>query len=55
MRGKLGTQKQTYFWRTAALILFGVAVVLGIMAVESNQRANRNAQIAMNIERCFNH
>jgi hypothetical protein len=49
MRGKLGTSKQTYFWRTAALILFGVAVVLGIMAVESNQRATRVAQIAMNL------
>ncbi len=50
MRGKLSTTKQTYFWRTVALVLFGVAVVLGIMAVESNQKANRNAQIAMNID-----
>lgn len=50
IRGKLGTPKQTYFWRIAALILFGVAVVLGIMAVESNQRANRNAKVAMNID-----
>ena len=50
MRGKLGTTKQTYFWRTAALILFGVAVVLGIMAVESNQRATRVAQVAMNLD-----
>jgi hypothetical protein len=49
MRGKLGTSKQTYFWRTAALILFGVAVVLGIMAVESNRRATRVSQVAMNM------
>ena len=49
MRGKLGTTKHTY-WRTAALILFGIAIVLGIMAVESNQRATRVAQVAMNLD-----
>jgi len=49
IQGKLGSSKQTYIWRTAALVLFGVAVVLGIMAFESNKRANRVAQIAMNV------
>jgi hypothetical protein len=42
--------KPTYFWRTAALVLFGVTVVLGIIAVDSYQRANKMATVAMNID-----
>lgn len=49
-RSMNGLTKPAYFWRTAALILFGVAVVFGIMAVDSNRRATRISQLAMNFD-----
>ncbi len=47
-QGKLGSSKSTLFWRTAAMILFGVAVVLIVMTVDANLKANRISQIALN-------
>ena len=49
-QGQLGTSRPTYFWRTAAMVLFGVAVVLGIMAVNANRFATRSSQVAMNLD-----
>ena len=49
-QAQLGTSKQVYFWRTAAMILFGVSVILGIITVDSNRRATRITQIAMNLD-----
>ena len=48
-QGQLG-RKPTYFWRTAAMILFGVAVVLGIMTVDANRRATKITHVAMNLD-----
>jgi hypothetical protein len=49
-QGQLGDSRPTYFWRTAAMVLFGVAVVLGIMVVNANRFATRSSQVAMNLD-----
>ena len=42
--------KQTHIWRIVALILFGVSVVLGIVAVDTQRRIDTLTQIAMNVD-----
>jgi len=42
--------KPAFYWRIAALILFGVATLFGILAVDANHRATRIAQIAMDMD-----
>ena len=47
-RGSSASSTPKYFWRTVALILFGVCVVLGIIAVDTQRRnVTSIAQIAM--------
>jgi len=46
-RGNSTSSTPTYFWRTAALILFGACVVLGIIAVDSQRRVTNISQVAM--------
>ncbi len=46
-RGSSASSTPKYFWRTAALILFGVCVVLGIIAVDTQRRVTSITQIAM--------
>ncbi len=40
----------TYIWRIVALILFGISVVLGIIAVDTQRRIDRVTQMAMNVD-----
>ncbi len=47
-QAKLGSSKQAAFWRTAAVVLFGVTVVLAIITLDAQRKANQSAQIAIN-------
>ncbi len=47
---RYGKSKQTYYWRTAALVLFGISVVLGIVAVDAQRRATSIAKVAMDLD-----
>ena len=49
-KGQFGNSKAIYFWRTAALVLFGISVVLGIFAVDAQRRASSIAQVAMDLD-----
>jgi hypothetical protein len=49
-KAQFGHSKQPYYWRIAALILFGVTVVLGIVAVDAQRRATSIAQVAMDLD-----
>ena len=40
----------SYFWRIAALVLFGISVVLGIIAVDTQRRIDNITQMAMNLD-----
>ncbi len=44
------SSKQTLFWRTAAMVLLGVSVVLAVLAVDAQHRASNMALIALNSE-----
>ena len=47
-QAQLGPSRSVTFWRTAAVVLFGVAVVLAVISLDAQTKANRNAQIALN-------
>ncbi|MDP7006360.1 MAG: hypothetical protein QF718_09145 [Phycisphaerales bacterium] len=47
-KSQQGTSTTTYFWRTAALILFGISVVLGIIVVDTKREVKTITNIALN-------
>ncbi len=47
-QAKFGTSKQATLWRTAAVVLLGVTVVLSIITLDAQRKANQSAQIAIN-------
>lgn len=47
-QGRLGSSKPLLFWRTAAMVLFGVAVIFAILTLDAHQRTDRITQIALN-------
>jgi hypothetical protein len=47
-QAQLGASRPVIFWRTSAIVLFGVAVVLAVITLDAQRKANRNAQIALN-------
>jgi|ETNmetMinimDraft_25_1059894.scaffolds.fasta_scaffold54657_2 hypothetical protein len=47
-KSQQATSAATYFWRTAALILFGISVVLGIIVVDTKREATKITNIALN-------
>jgi hypothetical protein len=47
-QAKFGTSKQTTIWRTAAVVLFGVSVVLAVITLDAQRKANESAKIAIN-------
>ncbi len=49
-RRDVPSSKQTLFWRTAAMVLLGVSVVLAMLAVDAQRRASNMAIIALNSE-----
>jgi len=49
-RGNVPSSKQTLFWRTAAMVLLGVSVVLAMLAVDAQRRVSNMAVIALNSE-----
>ena len=49
-RRNVPSSKQTIFWRTAAMVLLGVSVVLAMLAVDAQRRVSNMALIALNSE-----
>ncbi len=49
-RRDVTSPKQTLLWRTVAMVLLGVSVVLAILAVDAQRRASNMATIALNSE-----
>ena len=47
-RRDMTSSKQTLFWRTAAMVLLGVSVVLAMLAVDAQRRVSNMALIALN-------
>ena len=47
-QAKFGSSRQTTFWRTAAVVLFGVAVVLAVITLDAQRKADESAKIAIN-------
>lgn len=47
-QAKFGSSKQAVFWRTAAIVLFGISVVLGVITLDTQRKANQIAKIAIN-------
>jgi hypothetical protein len=47
-QANFGSSRAVTLWRTAAVVLFGVTVVLAIITLDVQRKANQNAQIALN-------
>jgi hypothetical protein len=47
-QAKFGSSKQITLWRTAAVVLFGVAIVLAVITLDAQSKANQSAKIAQN-------
>ena len=47
-QAKFGSSKQDVLWRTAAIVLFGISVVLGVITLDAQRKSNQNAKIAIN-------
>lgn len=47
-QAQFGSSKNVTLWRTAAVVLFGVAVVLAVITLDTQRKANRSAQLALN-------
>ncbi len=47
-QANFGSSRATTVWRTAAVVLFGVAIVLAIITLDVRRKAHQNAQIALN-------
>ena len=47
-QAQFGSSKNVTVWRTAAVVLFGVAVVLAVITLDAQRKANRSAQLALN-------
>ena len=50
VQGAIGYSKSTNIWRIAAMLLFGVSVILGITAVDTQRRINNITHMAMNLD-----
>lgn len=42
--------RRTHFWRTAAMVLFGIGVILSVLTIDAQRRATNIATIALNTE-----
>ncbi len=47
-RSQHGASHTTYFWRVAALILFGVSVALGVIVVDTKREVAKITNVALN-------
>ena len=42
--------RPTHFWRTAAMVMFGIGVILAVLTIDAQHRATNIATIALNTE-----
>jgi len=45
--GQYGSSSSVTFWRTAAIILFGISVLFGYLTVDANKKTSRITEIAL--------
>ena len=47
-QAQFGSSKNVTVWRTVAVVLFGVTVVLAVITLDAQRKANHSAQLALN-------